>query len=248
MSWEDDEDWDNPSNLVLPPPPLQKTWEDEEDLEGWDDEPEEKTPEQVDNVAAPEESRENWREKKPWAEKKEAPKIVAQPKPVPPPQQAPKPKKVPKSIAKREMALKEELENQKEVVAPLTSQDIHKLKKEGEERAKAADLINAKDLFDGVGEVVSVGVKYLSEKEKNDQLLRNFEPKTDKDFLILAKAIATRMDKYTNSPFYKYFIKELAKQMMEPLTIDDLNIVVNGLNALINDKVKSTKAKKKEKR
>jgi len=153
---------------------------------------------------------------------------------------------VPKYLAKREVAVKEEEEIEKETVPPLTSQDIHKLKKEGEEKAKEADLINAKDLFDGFGETV-VGVKYLSEKEKNDQVLRNFEPKTDKDFLILAKAIATRMDKYANTTHYKFFIKELAKQLMEPLSTEDLSSVVNGINALINDKLKATKGKKGKK-
>jgi len=92
------------------------------------------------------------------------------------------------------------------------------------------------------------GAEDPNEKERNEEILRTLVPTSEKDFLILAKAIAKRTNKYSASFHYSNFVKELAKQLTDPLTIDDLYEIVNGINEIINDKLKSTKTKGKKKR
>jgi len=86
-----------------------------------------------------------------------------------------------------------------------------------------------------------------TDKERNEDILRNLEPKNDADFLMLARAIATQTDKYMGSSHYRNFIKELAKQLTDPLTTDDLNEILTGLNVILNDKLKASKVVSKGK-
>jgi len=123
----------------------------------------------------------------------------------------------------------------------LSTEERYNLKKEAEERVKAADFEHAKDLFAGVepekGKVAPT--------DDQNEILTKLDPNTVQDFNKLAGAIAARTKNFDESTHYPNFIKELCKQLTENLTSSDVAEVVKTLNIIVNEKIKTEKAPKK---
>jgi len=137
----------------------------------------------------------------------------------------------------RAIEIQEVLTEQK-IETPILTQVA--TREEGEEKSKQSDLVVLKELFSTADEIQMRKI----EKERDTEILRTLEPTTDKDFVVLAKAIATRVEPYSSSSHYRNFVKDLTKQLTDPLTPDDMNDVVHGLNAIINEKLKASKLSK----
>jgi hypothetical protein len=126
------------------------------------------------------------------------------------------------------------------------AENFLKMKKEAEDRAQESDLSHAQELF---GKVIE------KEREKNNEILISFPPNNEeKDFLVLANAIANRVEAYSIpksifKPPYTYisFLKDVAREITEPASVDDVNDLINFVTATLNDKVKKSKPKQKPK-
>jgi len=138
---------------------------------------------------------------------------------------------------KGEVEKRKEEEEEEELIA----EDRIKQKKESEERSKAADFVVAKDLFGDIDRIKNLPT---NEKEKNDIILLELDPKDDYEFQELARAIAKRVEKYTTDFHYRNFVKELTKMCCESLTTDDMNDIVTALNVIVNAKLKAQKGGK----
>jgi hypothetical protein len=124
-------------------------------------------------------------------------------------------------------------------------EEAAKMKKENEDRAHESDYGHTQELF---GKVIE------KEREKNNEILISLTPNEEKDFLVLANAIANRVEAYSIpksifKPPYTYisFLKDVAREITEPASVDDVNDLINFVTATLNDKVKKSKPKQKPK-
>jgi len=114
------------------------------------------------------------------------------------------------------------------------------MKQESETRPKESDYGHTQELF-------GTAIQNAKEREKINYILLNLDPKEEKDFLILAKAIANRVGAYNSvtKSIYIDLIENVTKEVTEQATVDDLNDLINFVTATLNDKIKKSKPKTK---
>jgi len=139
-----------------------------------------------------------------------------------------------KARAKKEKDEREVLERQK------AEEEKGRMKQDAEDRVKEFDYKNTLLLF-GIDAPPKMSEK---EKEKNDDILKNLIPSEEKDFMVLAKAIATRVECYNTNYNYMSFLKDLAKEIVEPASSEDVSDLMKSMTAILNDKLKNSKPKK----
>eukprot|EP01123_Difflugia_compressa_P006731 TRINITY_DN19081_c0_g1_i1.p1 TRINITY_DN19081_c0_g1~~TRINITY_DN19081_c0_g1_i1.p1 ORF type:complete len:253 (-),score=88.83 TRINITY_DN19081_c0_g1_i1:25-783(-) len=179
---------------------------------------------------------EGWEPEDP-SKKSNAPKQTGEAKPTQP--KEPKKPKVKGGKSKKEI----EMEKEKEEIQ-ITAEEKRRLKEEAEEKVREADLIVARDLFDGI-EDGEKGDHESQIQKQFDKLLVTFNPKEEKDWKEYVKAIGKRIEKYGEDQHYILFVKELMKLATVQLDNDDLNEITKALTLIQNEKLKAQKGKGK---